>query len=226
MQLETDCVPMKWPSGPLELALRERKGPVSPELRETLRAWHQPAALEWLRGTVVDCLIVTWASGLPQDEEQQDSLKPLIERGRRAGIQFIGWVDEAADIAFAAAKARASGLSAMASARKIEGRSEVPIIQVATRPQARWDDAGPFLIVNDAVWPQIRSNIEEGKDHVDAGPTGIPWVNSNGWYVRLAKALSPEKTVWLAVDPSKESRSSYLVVMADARAFGAHWVIS
>ena len=226
MRLETDCVPMKWPSGPLELARRERKGPVSPELRETLRAWHQPAALERLRGTAVDCLIVTWAAGLPQDEEQQGSLKPLIERGRQTGIQFIGWVDEGADTTSAAVKARAAGLSAVVSESDAENRSELPIIPISSRPKARWDLPGRFLILNDAIWPQIRSNIEEGKDQVDAGPTGIPWVNSNGWYVRLAKALSSEKTIWLAVDPSKGSRSSYLVAMADARAFGAHWVIS
>jgi hypothetical protein len=228
--IETDCVPMKWPSGPLELARRERKGPVSPELRETLRAWHQPAALERLSGTAVDCLIVTWAAGLPQDEEQQGSLKPLIERGRQAGIQFIGWVDEGADTASAAAKARAAGLSAVVSNSDAENRSELQIIPISTRSQTRWDLAGRFLILNDAIWPQIRSNIEEGKDQVDAGPTGIPWVNSNGWYVRLAKALNPEKVIWLAVDPPKKDRSSraesYLLAMADAWAYGAHWVIS
>jgi hypothetical protein len=221
---------MKWPSGPLEVARREKQGPLSPELREALRTWHQPAALERLRGTVVNCLIVSWASGLPQDEEQQNSLKPIIEHGRQAGICFIGWIDGRADVASVAASAQAAGLSAVASERDLEKHPPFPIIPFSARPKARWDHAGSVLILNDAIWPQIRSNLEEGKDQASAGPTGIPWVNSNGWYVRLARALSPEKVIWLAVDPSEKTHpnrtESYILALADARAYGAHWVIS
>jgi len=230
MDLDTDCIPMKWPSGPIEIARREKQGHVSPEIKEAFRGWHYPAALDRLRGTAVNCLIVSWASGSPEDEEQQNSLKPMVEHGRQAGIRFIGWVNGTADVASAAASAQSAGLSAIASEKDLRERSGFPIIPFSTRSQARWDHASPFLILNDGIWPQVRSNIKEGKDQAAAGPTGVPWVNSNGWYVRLARALSPHKTIWLAFDPSEKNHpdraESYMLAMADARAYGAHWVIS
>jgi hypothetical protein len=230
MELETDWIPMKWPSGPLEVARHEKLGPVSTDAKEALQSWHQPIALERLRGTPVNCLIVTWASGLSQDEAQQSSLRPIVEHGRQAGIHIIGWVDGTAGLASAAASAQAAGLSAIASEKDLKAQSKFPIIPFGTRSNARWDQPSPIVILDDGIWPQIQSNIEEGKDRATAGPTGVPWVNSNGWYIRLAKTLSPDHVLWLAFDPSEKTNldraESYTVAMADAEAYGAHWVIS
>jgi hypothetical protein len=230
MEFKADCVPMKWPSGPLEVARRERRGPLTAEINDALQSWHQPVALKLLHGSPVNCLVVSWASGLPQDSEQQKSLRPLIERGRERGICFVGSVDDAADIGSAVASAEAAGLSAVATEEDYNGLWKLPVIPFTTRAKAPWNNSSGLLILNDGIWPQIRSNMEEGKDQAVAGPTGIPWVDSNGWYIRMITSLSVGKTVWLNLDPSAkiapDQAESYALALADAEAYGAHWVIS
>jgi hypothetical protein len=64
----------------------------------------------------------------------------------------------------------------------------------------------------------------------DAGPTGVPWIDSNGWFVQLARALAPESNVWIVADPPPQqviSRpSAYVLAAADAALYGGRWVVS
>ncbi|MGE5646754.1 MAG: hypothetical protein ACM336_13280 [Acidobacteriota bacterium] len=75
----------------------------------------------------------------------------------------------------------------------------------------------------DAVWPAIPAmNAAEG------GPTGAPWVDSNGWYIRLARTRAPGEPVWIPVAPPKETAlraEHYLLAVADAAAYGGRWLI-
>jgi hypothetical protein len=62
-----------------------------------------------------------------------------------------------------------------------------------------------------------------------AGPTGVPWVNSNGWAVRLAGALHPSTAVWVQTPPAENARiapDSYLITMSDSASHGGRWVIA
>ena len=63
---------------------------------------------------------------------------------------------------------------------------------------------------------------------VTAGPTAAPWVDSNGWAVRLAAALHPQSAIWVdaAPKPSRSSPKSYVMAFADAAARGGRWIIS
>lgn len=63
---------------------------------------------------------------------------------------------------------------------------------------------------------------------VTAGPTAAPWVDSNGWGVRLAAALHPQSAIWVdaAPKPSRSSPKSYVMAFADAAARGGRWIIS
>ena len=63
MDLDTTWVPMKWPCGPLEISRRSRSISFNPGLKDTLEAWAQPSALDFLKGTPVNCLVVDWANG-------------------------------------------------------------------------------------------------------------------------------------------------------------------
>jgi len=67
MNLDSNWVPMKWPCGPLDLAKRDKAKSVSPGLKDVLDAWAQPAALDLLKGTPINCLVVEWAAGGPED---------------------------------------------------------------------------------------------------------------------------------------------------------------
>ena len=89
MNLDPKWVPMKWPCGPLALRAKEQ-GENSRGRREGDAGLRGPArALDILKGTPINCLVVEWAAGAPEDAAQQEALKPLIEAGRGKGISFV-----------------------------------------------------------------------------------------------------------------------------------------
>jgi hypothetical protein len=62
-----------------------------------------------------------------------------------------------------------------------------------------------------------------------AGPTGNPWVDSNGWAIRLAAALHPDNAVWVDAAPAGNAfitAGSYLIAVADSAAYGGRWIVS
>jgi hypothetical protein len=67
MNVDPKWIPMKWPGGRLEIAWRAKIQTLTAELKEILTAWNDPSTLELVRGTAVNCLIVLWAAGLPED---------------------------------------------------------------------------------------------------------------------------------------------------------------
>ena len=77
-------------------------------------------------------------------------------------------------------------------------------------------------------WPGIR--MTPGQGDAASGPTGVPWIDSNGWLVRLTRAQKPGGTVWVAADPPKSNEivplSRHLVAMADGAAHGGRWVVT
>lgn len=82
--------------------------------------------------------------------------------------------------------------------------------------------------IEDGVWPKVATRGDS--DAVDAGPTGLPWIDSNGWRIQLAQALFPDKTPWARFDPPGTQQvvrtSAYQVAVADCEAYGGRWVIS
>ena len=84
------------------------------------------------------------------------------------------------------------------------------------------------IALREGVWPRVLLSIK--KEGADAGPTGGPWVDSNAWAIRLAQIMEPGKTVWLTHTPpdGKEvvSLDSFVKPVAEAEAFGAHWVVA
>ena len=56
-----------------------------------------------------------------------------------------------------------------------------------------------------------------------AGPTGVPWVDSNGWSIRLAMARAPESTAWVEFAPKN---NAYRMAIADCAAHGGRWIIT
>ena len=97
MALSTESNPMRWPAGPLEIALREKTKGFTAEKAEVLRNWLDPASLGILQGTPVNCLAVSWASGQAADADQQKALKPLIEKGRAGWDRLVGVIEREAN---------------------------------------------------------------------------------------------------------------------------------
>jgi hypothetical protein len=86
-------------------------------------------------------------------------------------------------------------------------------------------DAGVAL-VQGCKWPQVRTG---GSDGADAGPTGVPWIDANGYLVQLARALHPDQPVWLDYGPAPKqgalTADMHRLAICDAAAYGGHWII-
>jgi hypothetical protein len=211
-------------AGPLDIARQQKEKDFTPEMADVLRKWLDPSSLELVKGTPINCLVVSWASGLPADAEQQQAIKPLLEKGRQAGLDFVGLVDGSADKAAAVAAARSAGLTAVAMEAAPPGNTGIPVIPLGKSGEALWGANSPALGVSDGSWPGITQENDPS-----GGPTNLPWVNSNGALIAMARALAPNKAVWMVVDPPQALRPTaehYLLAVADAEAYGGRWLVS
>jgi hypothetical protein len=124
-----------------------------------------------------------------------------------------------AALAPVADKARAAGFSLVAVGNEA-ARSAGAGAGLALPPES-------LLIAADSVWPGIASVADGGEP---SGPTANPWIDSNGWLLRLAKVRAPEKTVWLTFSPPGAPHvvliESYLRTIADTGSCGGRWVVS
>jgi hypothetical protein len=87
--------------------------------------------------------------------------------------------------------------------------------------------APPGIAVVKGEWPGVR--MAQGNGDSAAGPTGVPWLDSNGWQVRLARIREPGKPVWIRTEFPKELRvfdsAAYLKALTDAAMYGGRWVM-
>src|SRR3977135_4183442 len=82
-----------------------------------------------------------------------------------------------------------------------------------------------IVAIKKAVWPKVPTGRrgpagasgESKAATMAAGPTGSPWVDSNGWISSLTHAKSPEKEVWICAEPPKEAvrGEAYALAVAD-----------
>ena len=86
--------------------------------------------------------------------------------------------------------------------------------------------SGAIAVVK-GEWPGLK--ISRGGSDATAGPTGLPWVNSNGWRVRLASVLHPQSSIWVDAPPGANellTAQSYVTAIADSAAYGGRWMVS
>ncbi len=84
--------------------------------------------------------------------------------------------------------------------------------------------AGVAILPGD--WPGVAPMARGGG--ASAGPTGVPWVDTNSWKIRLETARRPGANIWVDAPPkgARISAGSYRTAIADAAAAGGRWVIS
>src|ERR1035441_2347643 len=107
---------------------------------------------------------------------------------------------------------RDAGLGAVIEEAK---RAGLEVAEMASPP------AGVDLIAGE--WPGVA--LSRGGDGVAAGPTGVPWVDSNSWKIRLEAARRPGADIWVDAPPKGVGvrPSSYRMAVADAAAHGGRW---
>jgi len=225
MALSAESNPMRWPAGPLEVALQEKDKGLTTEKAAVLHKWLDPATLEVLQGTPINTLVVSWAAGLPTDSEQQQALTPLIEKGRETGVGLVGVIDGEANTSAAIAAARSAGLIAVTMEGEAPADAGIPVIQRNADARIRWGGKSHVLSLSNGVWPGIPQDVNQA-----GGPTNLPWVDSNGAVLRIARALAPEKDVWIEFNPPQQATSqtaeAYMLAVADPASYGARWVVS
>jgi hypothetical protein len=226
MALSPSTIPVRWHSGPLDIARREKSGDLTQQARNCLERWHEPAALDLLKNTPIDCVVLSWAAGLPEDVAQQKAAGPLVAAARQNNLEVVGWVEGTATPETAVASAKSAGLSAVAI-KNFKGKSEFPVIPWGDHSTLPWDSTAAVLPITENVWPGVSPSA--GGADADAGPTGLPWIDSNGWYVRMVRARV-QTPVWLMFDPPGKGTvvqaQNYRMAVTDAEAAGARWVIS
>lgn len=225
MNLDPNWIPMKWPCGPLDLA--RRGSGTSQGVRETLAAWAKPAALDLLKGTPINCLVVEWAAGGPDDSAQQQALRPLIEAGQRIGIGIVAQIASGPGLAISVDSAHAAGISAAIVTTPPAESLALPVILQFARDQVAWEKTTPTFSSTGHDWPGLKLDNVHG-DTAVAGPTGVPWVNSNAWFSLLGRELAPGKIRWLDFDPPDDPTypPTYAMAAADSLAYGSRWIIS
>ena len=112
----------------------------------------------------------------------------------------------------------------------------LPILPLAANPRLPWNSSSPVLVAKGNVWPGIASpglnsqDWRRGADTQAAGPTAEPWIDSNGWFLRMAKTYAPSKTAWLLFDPPGGGNvvvlDAYRRAVADSGSFGGRWIVS
>ena len=78
------------------------------------------------------------------------------------------------------------------------------------------------------AWPGVQMGRARGEG-VGSGPTGVPWVDSNGWAIRLNRALHPGVAAWVNAPPAERAfitADSYLIAIADSAAYGGRWIVT
>ncbi len=221
---------MFWPCGVLEILRREKAKEFNLSIRDTLEKWKDPSLVSLLAGSPVNCLVLPWAAGLPEDSRHQHELLPLIKACRESDMNLVGVVESKVSFSAAADSARAAGLSALAMESVVEEGSALPIIPWTERSRVPWNGGQRVVALTKGVWPGIRGSYHSPEEAAEAGPTPNPWIDSNGWVIQLARAEGPGTKVWMVLDPPGKSQplraESYVLAVADSAAFGARWVVS
>ncbi len=230
MTLNSKWIPMHWPCGLLPTASLEAKKKLTPELKDTLAAWTDPRSLDLLKDSPVNCLVIPWAEGSPNDQEHQKALEPLLRAGREHNLGFVGSIAGKQGVAASVAAGEQAGLAAV-MVESLEGLpKDAPVILRNAKSGVPWESITPIFSLTDNLWPKLGLDEPKEGDAANAGPTGVPWVNSNGWMSLLARELSGGRTAWMEYDPPENSDldhpAGYALAVADACAYGSKWVIS
>jgi hypothetical protein len=231
-------VPVRWDGGPLELARRaDDKTLATPEVRDAISRWYDPATLGLIEGTPINCLLLTLSAGAdPAVEKQQQQLvTEYARRARERGLAVLGLVYPGADPVAAAAAARDAQLDGLvlegefpgglAFAERLEKalaalKSAAVVIPLAPSPLAR--KAARQVLAVEGVSP----GVGKAEDGATASATGGMWIDSNQW---LARSFGPEperRPVWISHRPRDSGPGIYARSIADAAAAGARWIVA
>ncbi len=235
-----DWIPARWEGGPLELARRTRQKalPADPAVRDAIANWYDPATLNLLNGSPVNCLLVTWGAEAEAaiEKQQQQLVKAYVAEAHKRSLAILGVVFPGADpmkLVPAAVDARLDGLvldgefpdeptlvqnlrAALAAANS--PAVVIPILQETAAPQAAKE---PVPAV-EGVSPSARNMADMG---IRSAPSSEPWIESNIWLVRSFQGPG-WRPVWISYRPDGGSADEYARFVADSAVAGGRWIVA
>ena len=192
--------------------------------------WTEPATLDLLKDTPVNCLLIKW------DSEAVPAIATFAgaASGRRiATLAIIEPKGDPANAARQAIRAKVTGIvlegdfpeGAVGRVRDAVADSKVVVIELTSRSKLKLGGSSPVLATYQGVWPGVQV-MEDG--HAKAGPSGSPWIDTNAGFVRAVRAWG-DTPIWLGNLPPPKAvvtGERYLQVICDASMVGARWIIA
>ena len=91
--------------------------------------------------------------------------------------------------------------------------------------EMNWREPGAVIAIGDAVWPDLAQRSRENAGGLEAGPTGAPWLDANGWLIQMAHSRGGGRPVWVRSEPPEDAArlpvNAYLLGLHEACAYGA-----
>lgn len=178
----------------------------------------EPKSLQILDGTPVNCLIAEPAAWTA----------PVLAEARKRQISVYGSVHDAAEAQRAVSLKLDGAVLEGAVDPKVRAfltDSRMTVVELPPRAAMRFDSQ-PVIGTAQAVWPGIQAE-DDGK--AKAAPSGAPWINTNGGFLRFVRAASPTSAIWLGNTPPAKTvitPERYIQAIADAAIIGARWIIA
>lgn len=101
-------------------------------------------------------------------------------------------------------------------------RFACPAVAWRKAGEVDWRAPGELIALGDGVWPDLAVKSRESGGGLEAGPTGAPWLDANGWLIQMARERGGGRPVWIrsetAVDASVDGM---LLALHEACAYGA-----
>src|SRR6266436_6337968 len=133
-----------------------------------------PATLRLVENTPINCLLL----------EKVNWSKEFVQAAAGRGIVTVGLVESDADIK----EAKRVGLTGLALESAVDVREAgMPVVELATRAEMKFDSAAPVLATRQAIWPGIRAEQEA----THAAASGAPWIDTNTGFLRFARVSTP-----------------------------------
>jgi hypothetical protein len=234
-------VPARWQGGPLEVARRtkDKTLPADPAVRDVIPNWYDPATLDLLKNSPINCLLVTWSAGedAGTERQQQDLVKAYTRLAHERGIAVLGLVYPGADQSKFAAAAVEAGLDGVVLEGEFAGgaafveqvekalraaNSKALVLPIAREAAAERTSKRPVVVVQ-GVRPSARNLADMG---IRSGPSAEPWIDSNIWLVRSFRSGSASRPVWISQEPKAATPGDYIRCAAEAAVAGGRWVVA
>jgi hypothetical protein len=89
-----------------------------------------------------------------------------------------------------------------------------------------WNGPSDLIAISDAFWPELSyKNFSSTAGTVQAGPTGEPWLDANGWLIEMARCRAPGKAIWIKSPPPENAEQltpdNYILAQLEAATYGA-----